>query len=168
MVDADSKPTDRYDMTEGVLRAAQYMRCKIVPEVQRQLKHEVDKEFLGVSERVKGRTLELLNEAVATIFRVLADSQGQNGYQSPQSGPAPDSALATPEPRASPPPPPPGLSFAADVLADTSALPDAADFSLDFEAETFAEQFLTPRNDDDRFAWDPTYGTLDGYALNCI
>lgn len=170
---ADSKPTSRYNMTESVSRAAQYMRRELIPEVRSQLERVVDKEFEGVSERVRDRTLELVQVAMTKIIRHWEHSEGQdNGHQSSRSSPAPDPGLATPEPRASLPPcaPPPPVQPFADMLLlpDTASLFTSADLSLDLGPEAFLEQFLETNYDEDRGTWDSTYGTQDGYILNCV
>lgn len=154
-------------MTEAVSRAAQYMRLKIVPQTRRLIKRVVDEEFQGVSERVKDLTGELVKDAMNEVIRLWE----HGGGQSLRSSPAPDSAVATPEPRASLPPctPPPALSI-SDAVPDTSLMLelDRAGLSLEQDTDDFLEQFLLPRYDDDENTGDSTYCTQDVYPLSYV
>lgn len=167
---AEAKPSSPQQMTEQVSRAkaAHYMK-RLVPEVRRQLQREVDREFEGVSERVKDKTLELVQDAMTKVIRVWEHSGGRSQAPSSRSSPAPDSGLATPEPQALVSSAPPPVPVLVEGFADPVSVFSNADFSFELGDEDFLNQLLEAGYDEDQVAWDSAYGTHDGLPVeNCV
>jgi hypothetical protein len=141
---------------------AAYIERELVPEVRRQLAHEVDREFEAVDGRMQDRTAELVQLSISRVIRVWEHSHGRSD-SSARPSPAPDSGVATPQTRASPPPyAAPAVPSFAELPPDAVSALNDADFSLDVGGPNFLDQLLLEASfAEGSGAWDSAYGTID-------
>lgn len=151
----DAKNDNRH-VTEDVTRYEQYLHRQLLPMVRHELKREVDAEFDDVGERLKTKTLDMVQNVALRIFREWA--QGSHHQPQPSSiqprSPTPDSRFVRPEADAvssAEQVPTPDIDLA---ILDGMAVMEGHDFSFDMRGSDFLGQFLEISEEDVTGPWD--------------
>jgi hypothetical protein len=166
----DAKNDNRH-VTEDVARYEQYLHRQLLPMVRHELEREVDAEFDDVGERLKTKTLDMVQNVALRIFREWTRGS-HHQLQQPSSvqprSPTPDSRLGRPEADAVSPA---GQMSTPDtdlVILDGIAALEGNDFSFDIPGADFLDQFLEIREEDvtgPSYIPDPAYESQLDFPL---
>ncbi|KAB5585608.1 hypothetical protein GE09DRAFT_32047 [Coniochaeta sp. 2T2.1] len=174
--DEEVKSSDKHEVPEEILRLSHYLKTDLFPKARRALEREADQELEGVSERIRNRAFDMLQDAVLQAIGVMHYGRQQSSL--PVS-PRPDSGLATPEPErlcaTSPPqqPPPPQQQQQSLIDFQSVLFPVDSNYTYGAPYDSFgvgAEGFnlndvFAARSDDDGCASvsnrDSAYGTVN-------